>query len=75
MIKQRSEGPAATPQPALATTQPAAPVAAEGGGKDAAVRERIGHQLRALFEDVVAEPVPERFQTLLDELARKSRKP
>jgi hypothetical protein len=28
--------------------------------------EHIGRELRAMFEDVVSEPVPERFQKLLE---------
>jgi hypothetical protein len=37
--------------------------------------EHIGRELRAMFEDVVSEPVPERFQKLLEELERKQPKP
>lgn len=33
--------------------------------------EHIGRELRAMFQDVVAEPVPEKFQKLLEELERK----
>ena len=33
--------------------------------------EHIGKELRAMFQDVVAEPVPEKFQKLLEELERK----
>jgi hypothetical protein len=35
--------------------------------------KHIGRELRTMFDDVVAEPVPERFQKLLEELERKSR--
>lgn len=33
--------------------------------------EHIGEGLRTMFQDVVSEPVPERFQKLLDDLERK----
>ena len=39
--------------------------------KAAELGEHIGKELRAMFQDVVAEPVPEKFQKLLDELERK----
>jgi Anti-sigma factor NepR len=35
------------------------------------IHEHIGRQLRNMFEDVVAQPVPERLCELLDELERK----
>jgi Anti-sigma factor NepR len=35
----------------------------------------IGRELKAMFDAVLAEPVPEKFRTLLEELARKSRDP
>ncbi len=35
------------------------------------IHEHIGRQLRSMFEDVVAQPVPERLRKLLDELERK----
>lgn len=34
----------------------------------------IGRELRVMFDDVVSEPVPERFQKLLDELEQKKQK-
>jgi hypothetical protein len=44
--------------------------------RDAAlsIQEHIGRELRAMFEDVVAQPVPERLLQLLDELERKQSK-
>lgn len=39
-----------------------------------AIQEHIGRELRAIFEDVVAQPVPERLRQLLDELERKQPK-
>jgi hypothetical protein len=56
------------PVPKAATT-PKKPAAAE---KAAQVSEHIGKELRAMFDDVVAEPVPDRFRQLLDELEKKS---
>jgi hypothetical protein len=38
------------------------------------MHEHIGRQLRGMFEDVVAQPVPERLQKLLDKLERKRSK-
>jgi hypothetical protein len=64
MIKR--QGPTATP-----TTTPEQ---GQGRPKDAEIRERIGHELRSLFEDVVGAAVPERFRRLLEELERKSDK-
>jgi hypothetical protein len=67
MIKRRPSGPTATP--------PAVPEEGNDIPKGGEVGERIGRELRAMFEDVVAEPVPEKFRRLLDELERKVRKP
>lgn len=38
------------------------------------VSEHIGRELRAMFDGVVAEPVPEKFRELLEELERKKPK-
>jgi hypothetical protein len=45
------------------------------GAKGMELAEHIGRQLKAMFEDIAAEPVPEKFRELLDELERKSGKP
>lgn len=45
------------------------------GAKRIELGEHIGRKLRAMFEDVAAEPVPEKFRELLDELERKTGKP
>lgn len=37
----------------------------------AQISEHIGRELRSMFEDVVSEPVPERFRKLLEELEKK----
>jgi hypothetical protein len=58
-------------EPAGAANVPATDEAADGAF---AIQEHIGRQLRGIFEDVVAQPVPEKFRKLLDELARKQSK-
>ena len=35
------------------------------------MHEHIGRQLRGIFDEVVTQPVPEKFRRLLDELERK----
>jgi hypothetical protein len=52
------EGPAAAPEPD-------APMAAFP------MHEFIGRQLKAKFDEIVTEPVPDRFRELLDQLERK----
>ena len=49
---------------------PAAPA-----GDDFALHEHIGRQLRGIFDEVVTQPVPEKFRKLLDELERKQSDP
>lgn len=49
----------------------------DGASREAApakafpIHEHIGRQLRNMFEDVVAQPVPDKLRKLLDELERK----
>ena len=38
------------------------------------IQEHIGRGLRDMFEEVVDQPVPEKFRKLLEELARKQPK-
>lgn len=38
---------------------------------DFPIHEHIGRQLRGIFDEVVTQPVPEKFRQLLDELERK----
>jgi Anti-sigma factor NepR len=52
----------------------AAPPKSGTPGKAAQVSEHIGKELRAMFDDVVAEPVPDRFRELLDQLEKKQAK-
>jgi hypothetical protein len=48
-----------------------APAPAAAAGNDFALHEHIGRQLRGIFDEVVTQPVPEKFRKLLDELERK----
>jgi hypothetical protein len=48
------------------------------GGLNAEIQSRIGHQLRAMYDDVVRQGVPDRFAELirkLDSPADKADKP
>jgi hypothetical protein len=47
-----------------------------GKGKSQGVElgEQIGDRLKAMFKDVLAEPVPEKFHQLLEKLERRSGK-
>jgi len=38
------------------------------GGLNAEIQARIGHQLRAMYDDVVRQGVPERFADLIRKL-------
>ena len=39
-------------------------------GLDRQIQTRIGDQLRAMYDDLVHQPVPDRFKDLLDRLDR-----
>jgi hypothetical protein len=41
----------------------------------AVIHEHIGRELRVMFDDVVAEPIPDKFRALLEELERSKPKP
>ena len=47
-------------------SQPGAP--RKQGGLNAEIQSRIGHQLRAMYDDVVRQGVPDRFQELIRKL-------
>ena len=47
------------------------PAAEDAAAGDFAIHEHIGRQLRGIFDEVVTQPVPEKFRRLLDELERK----
>jgi hypothetical protein len=46
--------------------KPAAP--GKQGGLNAEIQSRIGHQLRAMYDDVVRQGVPDRFAELIRKL-------
>jgi len=52
----------AKPQPAKASA------AGRTGGLNSEIQSRIGHQLRAMYEDVVRQGVPDRFADLIKKL-------
>ncbi len=53
---------------ATAGATPAPPVQ---GGLEPELQDHIGMQLRAVYNEILSEPVPERFLKLLEELERK----
>lgn len=58
-VAEQADGaspPRPTPQPAL---QPQ-------------VQDHIGRQLRALYDDVLSQPVPDRFKELMDRLDQRA---
>jgi hypothetical protein len=64
MVKSRAQQPSPT-TPGAAKQRARDPAAADVG-------RQIGEKLRSMFDDVLTEPVPERFRALLEELERKS---
>jgi hypothetical protein len=44
------------------------PVPGKQGGLNAEIQSRIGHQLRAMYDDVVRQGVPDRFAELIRKL-------
>ena len=69
----------AAPAPASEMSREGAAGSGQGAGEEAApaalpapaVEQLISRQLRAIYDEVVNEPVPERFVRLLEELERK----
>src|SRR3712207_6986176 len=41
---------------------------------DSGSQKRIGDQLRAMYDELMQQPVPDRFRELLDQLDKKDRK-
>ena len=41
--------------------------------RDAAIQQRIGEELRVMYDGVTKEPIPDKFLKLLDELEAKDR--
>ena len=63
------------------TPKPPTAGQAERGSRDRAgaqavfpVHEHIGRQLKAMFDEVVTQPVPDKLRKLLEELERKQSK-
>jgi hypothetical protein len=73
MIKPPSRGPSATP-PEGPESAPSEPESAASQPESSHLRAAIGRELKALFDGVAAEPVPDRIRRLLDELERNSRR-
>ncbi len=44
------------------------PAGGKPGGLNAEIQSRIGHQLRAMYDDVVRQGVPERFAEMIRQL-------
>ena len=51
------------------------PHRASQGGLNAEIQSRIGHQLRAMYDDVVRQGVPDRFAELIRKLDGPSADP
>jgi hypothetical protein len=49
-------------------SQAKTPAPGAKGGLNAEIQSRIGHQLRAMYDDVVRQGVPERFADLIRKL-------
>jgi hypothetical protein len=56
------------------TTSPPSTTARTQGRLGRDVQAKIGHQLRAIYDDVVKEGVPDRFVELLQRLDKKDEK-
>jgi Anti-sigma factor NepR len=48
--------------------QPTKAPGAKQGGLNAEIQSRIGHQLRAMYDDVVRQGIPDRFAELIRKL-------
>jgi len=78
--RERSKTDVSTMRRGAAPQQATDPATDAAGGAPAPMepelRAHIGRQLRAMFDEVLGEPVPDRFGKLLEELERKqARKP
>lgn len=61
-------------RPSKTPHRPATTNESGGSGKPSRMSDYIGRELRSMFDEVVAEPVPERFQELLEQLEKKQTK-
>ncbi len=64
MIKPRSSKPSAAPDAPGSTSE----------RKASELSTAIGDELRALYDSVATEPIPDKFRALIEELERKSGK-
>jgi hypothetical protein len=46
----------------------------EGPKLDRGTQSRIGDQLRAMYTDLMDQPVPDRFKSLLDQLEKRDQR-
>jgi hypothetical protein len=54
---------------------PAPPPATKEAGLESEIQAHLGRQLRAIYDEVAGQPVPDRFLKLLQQLERKSARP
>lgn len=67
----RSADPMRRATPKAPVRSRAEATSADDHSLDADLRDHLGAQLRAMFQEIVTEPLPDRFQRLFDELAQK----
>lgn len=72
MIKPPPQGPSDTPPEALEDDDASKPENAPSGSMCGEPGDAIGRQLKILYDDVAAEPVPDRIRQLIEELGGKS---
>lgn len=60
------------PQENEMTDQPVEPPGKRQSGLNREIQARIGHQLRAMYDDVVRQGVPDRFVELLRQIDQPS---
>jgi Anti-sigma factor NepR len=63
MIQKGKRSLAAAPEASLSTAKPTGEP-----GLDRAIQSRIGDNLRAMYDELLQQPVPDRFRDLLGEL-------
>jgi hypothetical protein len=68
MIEKKTPGPPPTTPDAAPTSESAGPAKKRNPN----VKDHIGRQLRALYDEVAAQPVPDRFMELLNRLDAKN---
>jgi hypothetical protein len=54
---------------------PAPPPASKEAGLESDIQAHLGRHLRAIYNEVAAQPVPDRFVKLLQQLEQKTAKP